>query len=379
MKLILDDEQAMLATTAREWALKSSPLSRLRRLRDEGDVLAFSPEVWRQIAELGWTGIPFEEEDGGLGLGLAEVVVVTEALGRVLAPEPFISTVMLGGMALSLAGTAEQKERFLTPLIAGKCHLALAYQERSSRFDVTPGATRAQSTSDGYVVDGEKTHVLGATAADAFIVAARAPAESAAAGGSMLFVIPRNTPGLTVVPQRRVDSLNAGVVRLQGVNVARDATLGGERSGDILPRVIDGATVALCGEMLGGMTEAFDRTIAYMKERVQFDTVIGSFQALKHRAARLFIEIELTRSAVMAAARALDEKAPGADRLVSVAKARASDAYMLVASEAVQLHGGIGMTDEHDIGFFLKRARGAEMTFGDAAFHRERYARLCAF
>jgi alkylation response protein AidB-like acyl-CoA dehydrogenase len=199
-------------------------------------------------------------------------------------------------------------------------------------------------------------------------------------GGLSLFIVPKETAGLEVERQRRVDGASVARLTLSGVEVPSTALVGElDRGADPLELAIDAATVALSGEMLGSMSEAFDRTVGYLKERVQFDVAIGSFQALKHRAARMFIEIELTRSAVMAAARAIDEGAPEARQLVSIAKARASDAFLLVANEAIQMHGGIGMTDEHDIGFFLKRARAAEQTFGDAAFHRDLYAREARF
>jgi acyl-CoA dehydrogenase len=195
-----------------------------------------------------------------------------------------------------------------------------------------------------------------------------------------LFLVPAGSKGLSVERQQRVDSLNAAIVRFDGVQLGRDALLGNAGEGfAVLDAAIDRATVALCGEMLGGISEAFDRTVAYLKERKQFGVAIGSFQALKHRAARMYIEIELSRSAVMTAARALDEGKTDAAALVSVAKARLSDTYTHVANEAVQMFGGIGMTDEHEIGFFIKRARAAEMTFGDAAYHRDRFARLSGF
>jgi alkylation response protein AidB-like acyl-CoA dehydrogenase len=370
MQLSLTEEQALLAQTAKNFVTKHAAVARLRHLRE--DALGFDPALWAQMAEYGFLGIPFAESDGGLGLGVSDSICVAEALGRGLATEPYIGTVLLAGELLARAGTPEQKSQHLASLIGGRSHTALAYYESGRRFELGRMGTRAESTASGFRLSGEKHQVLGGTAASAFIVVAASGAESR---GLSCFVVPKHAAGLEVVRQWRLDAAPVVLLRMNQVEVPRSALLGSENEAlPLLERVIDGATVALAAEMLGGMSEAFERTLSYLKERVQFGVPIGSFQGLKHRAARLFIEIELTRSAVMAAARALDEDSSGARALVSVAKARASNAFVLVANEAIQMHGGIGMTDEHEIGFFLKRARAAEMTFGDAAFHRARFA-----
>jgi alkylation response protein AidB-like acyl-CoA dehydrogenase len=195
-----------------------------------------------------------------------------------------------------------------------------------------------------------------------------------------LFIVPANTPNLKVTRQYRIDSQNTAILELEGVEVPASALIGkAGTSAALLDAVLDRATVALAGEMLGGMTEAFERTLEYLKERKQFNAALGSFQALKHRAAKMFIELELARSATLAAARALDEELPDARQLVCIAKARCSDAYVLIANEAVQMHAGIGMTDEHEIGFFMKRARVCELSFGDSAYHRDRFATLSQY
>jgi acyl-CoA dehydrogenase len=377
MELVLNEEQTMLAQTARDFIKDNSPVSRLRKLRDDKDPLGYSKEMWGKMAELGWTSILFSEEDGGMGLGLAEVVLVTEALGRGLAPEPFLSTIMLAGQALARGGSQELRDQWLGPIIEGTKVLALAYQEKGGRYDLLRINTQATKTADGYRLCGEKTQVLDGYGADAFIVSARTSGGEGQADGLTLFLVPKETPGLTVTRQWRLDSRNVALVQFADANVPAANIIGTiDKGGELLGQVIDLATVALCGEMLGGMSAAFERMLGYMKERVQFDVVIGTFQALKHRAARVFMEIELARSVVMAAARAMDEKAANKEILVSTAKARCSEAYILATNEAVQILGGIGMTDEEDIGFYLKRARAAEMTFGDAAFHRDRFATL---
>jgi alkylation response protein AidB-like acyl-CoA dehydrogenase len=222
--------------------------------------------------------------------------------------------------------------------------------------------------------------VLAGAGADAYIVSGRSAGADDAREGVSLFLVPANTPKLKVTRQFRIDSQNTALLELDGVEVPASALIGKlGASAALLDNVLDRGTVALAGEMLGGMTEAFERTIHYLKERKQFNVLIGTFQALKHRAAKMFIELELARSATLAAARALDAELPDARQLVSVAKARASDAYVLIANEGVQMHGGIGMTDEHEIGFFMKRARVCELSLGDAAFHRDRFATLSQY
>ena len=377
MELVLNEEQTMLDQTAKNFIKDNSPITRMRKLRDDGDPLGYSKEMWKKMAELGWTSILFSEEDGGMGLGMAEVVLVTEAMGRGLAPEPFFSTIMLSGQALSIGGSPKLREQWLGPIIEGEKVLAMAYQEKGGRYNITRIKTGAKKTTNHYLLNGEKVQVLDGYGADAIIVSARTSGGDGETEGITLFLIPAGTPGMTVTRQWRLDSRNVALVQLKDVEVPESNIVGPVgKGGQLLGRVIDQATVALCGEMLGGMTAAFDRTLGYLKERVQFDVVIGTFQALKHRAAKMFMEIELSRSVVMAAARALDENDPNKEILVSTAKARCSDAYILVTNEAVQMLGGIGMTDEEDTGFYMKRARAAEMTFGDATYHKDRFAQL---
>jgi alkylation response protein AidB-like acyl-CoA dehydrogenase len=380
MQLVLTEDQNMLARTASSFVNENSPVSRFRKLRDSQDEQGYSKSLYQQMAELGWTAIPFSEADGGLGMGLAEMVLVTEALGRTLAPEPIIPAVMLAGQLLARAGSSAQKDAWLAPTIAGEKVLAVAYAEPGSRYDLTKISTRAERAGKGYRLTGEKSQVWGGHGADAYVIAARTANSAGDREGISLFLVPASAAKLSRERQHRVDAQNCTLLKLDGVEVGEADVIGKPGEGhQLLAEVVDRATVALCGEMLGGMSEAFSRTLAYLKERKQFGVPIGSFQALQHRAARMYIELELSRTAVMAAARALDENSAEAPMLVSVAKARLSDGYCHVANEAVQMHGGIGMTDEHEIGFFMKRARACEMTFGDSAYHRDRFATLSGF
>ncbi|MFP8881189.1 MAG: acyl-CoA dehydrogenase [Myxococcota bacterium] len=380
MQLVLNEDQELLAKTAADFVADRAPVSHMRKLRDDQSSDGFSRALWKEMAELGWVGIPFDENLGGSEMGLAEMAVVLESLGRTLAPEPFLSTVLLGGMALALGGTEKQQLDWLPPAIEGDRFLSLAYQERISRFELTRVGTRAAADAEGWRITGEKIQVLDGGVADALVVSARSHGAERDADGITLFVIPSDAPGLSVQRQHRVDSRNSALVGLDGVRAGREAIVGEPgQGGALLERVVDRATVGLCAEMLGAMSGAFDRTIDYLKMREQFGVPIGSFQALKHRAAKMFIEIELCRSTVMAAARSIDADDPESALLASLAKARCSDTAIEVANEAIQMHGGIGMTDEHDIGLYLKRARVAEMTFGDSAYHRDRWARLSGY
>ena len=376
MALVLTEDQELLAQTARDFVRTNSPISRLRALRD-GQDMGFSPDVWQEMAQLGWAGILIPEEYGGAGMGLADLAVVLEAVGRNLAPEPFLSTVLLGGQLLAHTGSPEQKQAWLPGVATGEKILALAYQEARSRYDLNRVSTQATAEGDAWRLSGKKIQVLDGQNADALIVSARTTGEDSDQDGVTLFLLAPDTPGVAIIPQTRVDNRAAALVTLDGVKIGAESVVGTVGQGfQTLSYIVDLATVGLCAEMLGGMSQIFDDTLAYLKTREQFGVVIGSFQALKHRAAKVFMEIELCRSAVMAAANAADAGESDLALLVSLAKARCSDAFVLATNEGVQMHGGIGMTDEHDAGLYMKRARAAEMTFGDAAWHRDRWARL---
>jgi len=381
MDLVLNEDQELIAKTAIDFVEEHSPISRFRALRDSKTELGYSPELFKEMAELGWAGIPFDEKVGGAGMGMAELVLVTEALGRNLAPEPFLGSVAMAGSALALAGETEVASTWLPGVIDGSKIVALAHQEARSRYDLFAIETRAEPIGDGYQLSGEKIQVLDAVGADALIIPARVSGQSGDRDGITLFLVEASASGLSIEAQTRLDHRNAAIIRMDGVVVSGASIVGkpGE-GGGFLEDVIDRATVALCGEMLGGMSKAFDLTLEYLKTRDQFGVKIGSFQALKHRAAEVYMEIELCRSVVMAAARAIDSGDKSGDKevakLVSLAKAKCSDTYILATNEGVQIFAGVGMTDEYDIGFFMKRARASELTFGDSAYHRARWATL---
>jgi alkylation response protein AidB-like acyl-CoA dehydrogenase len=375
--LVRTEEQEILARTAREFVVGRSPLRRVRELRE--DELGFSRDLWRAMAELGWLGIVVPEEHGGAGLGWTELAVVMEEAGRGLLPEPLVGSVLLATTAVLLGGSEAQKRAHLPPLVAGERLAALAYSEPTSRYDLAHVTTRAERAGSGWRLTGEKIQVLDGHVAEWLVVSARTAGDARDAEGVTLFLVKADASGVTVERQWRIDHRPAAIVRLDGVTVPADAVLGTDGQGAaLLERVVDRATIGLAADMLGGMSATFEMTLEYLKTRKQFGVPIGSFQALKHRAARLFVELELARSVVTAAAHGVDEGGSDAQiaRLASVAKARTSDAFLQIGYEGVQMHGGIGMTDEHDVGLYLKRARGAELQFGDGAFHRDRVARL---
>jgi alkylation response protein AidB-like acyl-CoA dehydrogenase len=379
MSLALSEEQELLRNTAREFVTEHSPVKELRRLRDANDPVGFSRDLWKQMAELGWAGIVLPEEYGGADLGYAELGIVLEECGRTLAATPLVSTLLLGANALLLAGNGAQQKDILAKIAKGETILALALQEGAHHAPYQV-ATRAETTRDGYKLTGKKTFVLDGHVADQLVVVARASGKPGERDGLALFLVPKNARGLKVTRTVMVDGRNAAQIALDGVEVDKSSAVGPVgRGAEVLDPTLDRATIGLSAELLGTITEAFERTIAYLKTRKQFGVAIGSFQALKHRAAAMFTEVELSRSIVLDALRAIDEKRPDVAQLASITKARVSDTAFLVGNEAVQMHGGIGVTDEEEIGLFLKRARVAELSLGDAAYHRARFATLSGF
>ncbi|MGO8917733.1 MAG: acyl-CoA dehydrogenase family protein [Stellaceae bacterium] len=379
MALVLDSDTALIRDTALDFFAKRAPVSALRKLRDDKDVLGFSLPLWRQMAELGWAGFLVPEAYGGADFGCLGLGQVMEAAGRTLAASPLLATAMIGASALALAGSALQKEAHLPALARGERLVALALEEGAHHAPAGIAAT-ARRRAGGFRLDGEKRFVLDGHVADLLIVAARTAGAPGDRHGITLFLVPGDAKGLTRTRTFMVDSRNAARLSLDGVELAAEAVLGSVDDGAaVLDPVLDRARAGLAAEMLGSAAAAFERTVQYLKDRKQFGVPIGSFQALKHRAAAMFCEIELARSAVVAALAALDAKAADAGALASLAKAKAGDAFFLVGNEGVQMHGGIGMTDEHEIGFFLKRARVAQAAFGDSAFHRDRYASLMGY
>ena len=378
MAMILNEEQTMLKDSAKDFCASNAPITQLRELRDSESADGFDQATWNSMAELGWAAIPWAEEHGGLAFGYKGLGVVTEESGRTLAASPLFASVWVGGTLVSLGGSDAQKSELLPSVAAGELKLALALEE-SHRHNPYKIATTAAASGDGYTLCGKKTFVLDGHIADKLIVAARTSGDQGARAGITLFIVDSAAAGVSVTRTLMADSRNAANIALDGVSVPADAVLGTVDAGaDVLDPALDIARIGLAAEMLGGTLECFERTVAYLKERKQFGVAIGSFQALKHRAANMFCEIELSKSCVLEALTALDEDRDATEvaKLASLAKAKVGETYGLVSREGIQMHGGIGMTDEFEIGFFIKRAAVAEQTFGDVNYHRNRYGEL---
>ena len=378
MTMILNEEQTMLKDSAKEFCAKNAPIAQLRKLRDEDSADGFDRSAWQAMAELGWAAIPFPEAFGGLDFGYKGLGVVTEETGRTLAASPLFATVWLGGTALNKGGSEKQKAALLPPLAAGELLLALALEE-SHRHNPYAIATEARKASGGFLLNGKKTFVLDGHVADKLLVVARTSGGPDSRDGLSLFLVDRQAAGVKVTRTRMVDSRNAANIEFDGLALGDEALVGElDKAAEVLDPVLDIGRIGMAAEMLGGLQECFERTIAYLKEREQFGVPIGSFQALKHRAANMFCEVELSKSCVLEALTALDEgrSAEEVAKLASLAKAKVGETYNLVSREGIQMHGGIGMTDEFDIGFFIKRAAVSEQTLGDLNFHRNRYGEL---
>jgi alkylation response protein AidB-like acyl-CoA dehydrogenase len=352
-------EQRLLRDSARDFFREQAPVSRLRRLRDEKKN-GRDPELWREMCAMGWAGIIVPEEYGGAGLGYVGMGLVLEAGGRTLAASPLHSSALAGASALMLAGTDEQKQEWLPKIASGDVIAALAVDESAHH---APGESKLKA--GGGTLNGEKKYVADGHIADLFMVTGREGA---------LYLVRADAKGLTRRELVTVDSRGAADLSFDGV--AAEPLNGGP---NVLDAILDRARIGLAAEMLGQADEAFAIASEYLKTRRQFGQLIGGFQALQHRAAKLFTELELTRSCVLAALDALDRNDKRIGEYASLAKARAGETLHLATNEMVQLHGGIGMTDAHDAGLYLKRARVAEALYGGASFHRGRYASLLGF
>lgn len=373
---VLTEEQTMLRDAAKGWASESAPVGALRKLRDGKSKQSFDPAAWAEMGEMGWAGVIVPEDYDGSAFGYLGLGLILEETGRTLAASPLLSTAMIGASALQLAGSDAQKSAWLPKIATGAAVATLAIDEGSHHNPARTALTATKGGS-GYVLNGTKTFVLDGEAADLLIVAART--SGSGTDGLTLFLVPSDAPGVTRTHLSLLDSRGAAQIAFDGVEVGADAVLGQIGKGwAVLEPVLDRAYAGLAAEMLGSASAAFDITLDYIKTRTQFGQVIGTFQALQHRAAKWFTDIETTRSCVEAALEALDA---GNDSraLASLAKAKASELIHLASNEMVQMHGGIGMTDAHDSGLFMKRARVTEALFGGASFHRDRYAKLMGF
>ncbi|WP_293881860.1 acyl-CoA dehydrogenase family protein [Sphingomonas sp.] len=374
MPLYHTDDQAMLRDTARPFIADTAPVRHLRQLRDSRDPTGFSRDVWKQFAEMGFTGILVPEAQGGLGLGHVEAGIVLEEIGRNLTPSPFLTTAVAAVTALKTSATLGAE--WLPRIARGDAIVALAIEE-SAKHRPDRIALKAERSGNGFKLSGTKQFVLHGHVADMLIVAARTAGAVGETDGITLFAVPKNAANLSADPVLLVDSSLASHVTLDGVEVDADAVIGEVDGGwGPLASLLDAGRVGAAAEMLGVGGAALDATVDYLKTRKQFGRLIGEFQALQHRAAHLYGEMEVARATVLKAAQLLDADDPRAELAVAVAKAKTGRACALAVQEGVQMHGGIGMTDEYDIGLYMKRDRALEEFFGDARYHADRVARL---
>ncbi|MFZ5669179.1 MAG: acyl-CoA dehydrogenase family protein [Pseudomonadota bacterium] len=373
---VLTEEQTMLRDAARAWVQEKAPVAALRRARDAGERWGYAPEAFAEMAAMGWAGVVIPEAFGGSEFGYLSLGLVLEELGRTLAASPLAVSSMAAASALARAGTEAQKAGWLPRIAAGEAVAALAVDE-GPRHDPRGVALKAERTGEGWTLTGAKAFVAEGMAASLFIVAARTSGAAGDRAGITLFLVPADAGGLSRSPRSLADSRDWAALDFAGVALGAEAVLGEVGDGGaLLDHTLDVARIAVSAEMLGMSVQAFETTLDYLKTRVQFGQTIGSFQALQHRAARMFTELELARSCVEAALAAIDQDAPNLAEQAALAKAVAGDTLNLVSREMVQMHGGIGMTDAHDAGLYLKRARVLETMFGGTAWHRDRWGRM---
>ncbi|MEE4288245.1 MAG: acyl-CoA dehydrogenase family protein [Erythrobacter sp.] len=380
MPLYHTEDQAMLADTASGFMAEEGNIAKqLRHWRDRNCKDGFGHGLWKQMAEMGFTGMLLDEEDGGLGLGHVEAGIVLEEIGRNLTPSPFLTSSVLAATALR-HGSAEMKERYLPGLVEGDAVFAVAIDE-TAKHRPDRIACRAEKSGNGFKLTGSKSFVIHGASADMIVVAARTSGSDEDADGITLFAVPNNAAGMTHDPVRLVDSSVATHTKFDGVELDGGAVIGEVDGGrEVLNAVLTAGRIGAAAEGVGVARGAMDLTIDYLKQRKQFGRAIGEFQALQHRASHLYSEVEMARAVVLKAQQLLDAGGgEGAELMSSVAKAKVARSARLAVQEGVQMHGGIGMTDEYDIGLYMKRDRALAEFLGDAYFHANRVAQLSGY
>jgi acyl-CoA dehydrogenase len=376
MALILNEEQQSLKDIAREFLQNNAPVTHFREIRDTQNELGYDESLWKEMVNLGWSGILIPEEYGGFDFGMVGMGSILEEAGKTLTPSPLFSTGVLGASLLTLGGTDQQKQTYLPQIVDGTVTTALALEE-SNRHDPHSIETLAKKSGDNFIISGTKNFVIDGHSSKLLIVAARTEGEKNDASGITLFLVESDHQDVEITKTSMVDSRNAANIKFNDVAVSSENIIGEENNGaSVLEVVLDRAQIAISAEMLGNASQAFDLTLEYLKERKQFGAVIGTFQALQHRAAEMYSELELTKSSVIAACNAVDQNSNDLRRMASLAKFKSGETNYLITNEAIQMHGGVGVTDEYDVGLFMKRARVTEQIFGNSEYHIDRYATL---
>jgi alkylation response protein AidB-like acyl-CoA dehydrogenase len=368
------EEQDMLRQSARQFLESECAMPYVRKMME--DETGYSEEQWKKMADLGWTGLILPEEFGGAGLNMVDLVVVLEEMGRVVMPGPYYATVILGGIAIDLGGSTAQKKKYLPGIAGGTLKATLAHVEESGRWDVEGIQLPAKKAGGGFSLSGTKLFVHDAHNADLLVVPARTSKRGS--DGTTLLLVEAKQQGVQTTVLKTMDQTRKLCeVRFHDVAVGKDAVLGTVNEGwSLLDRVIDRAKVALCAEMCGGAQKVLEMSVDYAKVREQFGRPIGSFQAIQHKCANMMVQVESAKSATYYAAWAVANDVPEAHLAACMAKAYCSDAARYVSAEGIQIHGGIGFTWEHDMHLYFKRAKGSEVTFGDATWNRELVAQI---
>ena len=374
MGLLLNEDETMLRESAEGFFADKAPVTALRKLRDGRDETGFSKELWKEMADMGFAGILVSEEHGGVDMGYMAAGLVAEQMGRNLTASPFLSTAILAATALLKSGSPEQQAEWLPKIAGGDAIIALALDE-GGKHNPKGTSVTAKPSGNGFKISGHKAMVVDGHVADALIVAARTSGEAGDADGISLFLVDPKSNGIETERTIMVDSRNAARIDFDDVEVSGDALIGSVDDGmATLGTVLNAGRAALAAELLGAGGKAFETTVDYIKERKQFGKIIGEFQALQHRASHLYSEMELCKSAVLGALTALDNEDKDADLYCAMAKAKLGSVAKLASQEGVQMHGGVGMTDEYDIGLFMKRIRVLQELFGDSHYHMDQIA-----
>jgi alkylation response protein AidB-like acyl-CoA dehydrogenase len=377
--MVLNEEQRLLQDTIDDFLSTNAPIEQLRHLRNSHDDKGYSTDLWQQLTDLGIPSILMPEEFGGLGFGFKGLGAVMQKMGRNLTASPLFSTVVLGVSTIELGGTESQQKSLLPNIASGQLTLALAIDETHHHQPLNTAATLLDQ--DGQLsITGEKVFVLDGHSADKLVVVARSSGNAGDTEGLSLVLVDSDSAGVQIDRTKYMDGRNAANIIFNNVLVSQDQVIGElGKAHIILQQVLDRGVIAMAAEMLGGCQEVFDRTLQHLRDREQFGVKIGTFQALQHRAALMFCQIERSKSAVLSALASLDKNSPDSSSQASLAKTLINDCYQHVSNEAIQMHGGMGVTDELDIGLFLKRARVSIQILGDSDFHKNRYAQLMGY
>jgi alkylation response protein AidB-like acyl-CoA dehydrogenase len=379
MALVLNEEQTLLRDSARNLITDKAPIAHFRKLRDDSDARGYSPEMWKTFAEMGFCGLLAPEEFGGSGLGHVEAGIVAEEIGHTLLPSPFLSSAVLTASTIARGGSKAQKAEHLPKIAEGALLGALAIDE-GAKHRPQSIKLKAERSGNGFRLNGAKGFVVDGHVADVLVVAARTAGADSDRNGVTLFLVNPKTKGVAIERTIMVDAHNSARINFSNVELTADSVLGEVDQGrGLLDGVLNAGRAVVASEMLGVADEAFGRTAQYLKERKQFGKLIGEFQALQHRISHLYVDIEVTRAAILKALQSLDEDIANATGMVAVAKARAGTTGTLAVQEALQMHGGIGMTDQFDIGLFMKRMRVCQELFGDSNYQGEQLALMRSY